>query len=601
MKNFFKKLWAAMTDERNEKAILILLPCIAVLVCVLILAPQIMALARGNSNRRADVVIPTPSSISSSEVSAEPSLTEQTGTQASPAVSPVIPSPAASPVTTPAATPTASSSSTNQIKTQLKASSVEKDLYITVCGSDGKAISGQTLTLSVTYPDGQTYNFNTDTQGDCYLVKLTGGEYTVAMRAQKGYASAAAIKCTVNEQVEHVQIENIEAIVTVKDVSEVPQEEVTPSSPEAPSPGTAQIITTPDGIYGEGNVLTQETPVLDANGNQTYTYTYNVGPNGYLLYRGTQQESNIIPVDENGDGKLDYGQYFLVPTTPAQGSESELSAGGYYVSVELFGKDNRPVEDYDITATPIMHSHSTPVGWHKVDGKMYYYDSNGNKVTGLKKIDGKIYYFDQSGVRASSVGIDVSFYNDDINWQAIKAEGIDFAIIRLGGRTWRDGELYGDSYTQEYLKEAKNAGIKIGAYFYSTAINSVEAVQEASVALNTLNGISLDMPLFIDMEYSGIYPQGRADNLSTAQRHEVINAFCETVENSGYAAGVYSGENFMKSNLNYSQISQYTVWLASYTSNNRLPNFTQRYDIWQFTDRGALAGVKGNVDLNVIF
>lgn len=107
---------------------------------------------------------------------------------------------------------------------------------------------------------------------------------------------------------------------------------------------------------------------------------------------------------------------------------------------------------------------------------MYYYDSQGQKVTGLKKIDGRIYYFDQNGVRAQSVGIDVSFYNKDINWQAVKAQGIDFAIIRLGGRTWRTGELYDDSMTQEYLREARAAGLRIGAYFYSTAVNNVEAV-----------------------------------------------------------------------------------------------------------------------------
>ena len=100
---------------------------------------------------------------------------------------------------------------------------------------------------------------------------------------------------------------------------------------------------------------------------------------------------------------------------------------------------------------------------------------------------------------------------------------------------------------------------------------------------------------------SGEFPEGRSDRLSPSQRAEIAVAFCETARNSGYQPGVYAGQNFLKAFIDYSVISRYTVWLASYTSDNQLPFFDKRYDLWQFTDWGRVDGIRGVVDLNVIF
>ena len=240
-------------------------------------------------------------------------------------------------------------------------------------------------------------------------------------------------------------------------------------------------------------------------------------------------------------------------------------------------------------------------GWKQIDGNLYYYNAMGKAVTGLKKIDGRIYYFNEHGVKASSVGVDVSTFNKSVDWQALKDQGIDFAIIRVGGRTWKKGDLYGDSSTDEYLSGAKDAGLKVGVYFYSTAISEMEAVQEASVVLSEIDGVSLDMPVFLDIEFSGIYPKGRSDHLSVEERTKIAQAFCETIENSGYSAGIYSNAHFLSDNLDFDSLSQYQIWLANYTTYNKLPSFTKDYDIWQFTNRGRLDGVTGYVDLNVIF
>lgn len=240
-------------------------------------------------------------------------------------------------------------------------------------------------------------------------------------------------------------------------------------------------------------------------------------------------------------------------------------------------------------------------GWRRENGKIYYIDDSGKPLVGLKKIDGKLHYFNQRGEKASSLGVDVSCFNGIVNYPMVKAEGIDFVIARVGGRGWESGLMYTDSMAIDHIRAAKAAGLKVGVYFYSTAISAAEAVQEASVVIDTLAGLSLDMPVYIDMEYSGDFPAGRADTLSPAQRIEIINAFAATLKNHGYETGVYSSESLLWTSLDPGYLSQYSVWIANYTENNALPSYPYDYHIWQFTDRGVVAGMGGNVDLNVIF
>lgn len=587
MKEFFQKLLAAIKNERIEKALVIALPCLAVLVCALILAPQISAMNNhGAANQPNDVVIETPN-VSAPQTSPSGNPTVVTPPVATvPVVSPS-PSPSASPSPSPSGNNGGSGST---ISTQLRADAGTDDLYITVCDSKGNAITGKTLTLSVKYPDGNTYSFKTDSEGDCYLVRLEAGEYTVSMKAQSGYGAASAIKRTVTGSVEYLPIEDIEAVVEVVDASDVTSQIKPENGGSAPTGGIIEEITTPP------EVSTGD-PVLDSNGNPTYNYQFKTGPNGFLLYRGSSEESGVIPVDE-GHGVI-YGLVF-VPDESGDSVDKVTGRRGYYDTIALLNADNSPVSDYEIVATPILGG-SSKGGWKTENGRTYYLDANGNKVTGLKRIDGELFFFDANGARASAVGIDVSFYNEDINWSAVKAQGIDYAIIRLGGRTWRDGTLYRDDRVDEYIKGAKNAGIKIGAYFYSTAITEQEAVEEASLAISILDGASLDYPLYYDVERSGIYPDARHDQLSAAQRGKIAVAFCETVAAGGYTPGVYSNQNFLKNEIDFDAIDEYSIWLASYTRDFAFPNFNKTYNMWQFTDRGQVNGISGDVDMNVIF
>ena len=264
------------------------------------------------------------------------------------------------------------------------------------------------------------------------------------------------------------------------------------------------------------------------------------------------------------------------------------------------GQELAPAEAIpEVIETPPL----SPFGWKTTDdGKRIYFREDGTLLRGLKYIDNHIYYFLEDGVCASSVGVDVSFYNGSVNWKALKKAGIDFVILRIGGRGWgQGGTLYDDWCFFSSLNSAKAAGLNVGAYFYSAATNLAEAAQEAVLAVDRLHGISLELPLFFDSEYSGNYPNGRSDPLSMAERTEIAKVFCRLVERAGYKAGIYASESFLKDELNIDALSEYQIWMANYTEDGRFPTPSHRFDIWQFTDRGRLPGISGNCDINVIF
>ena len=392
---------------------------------------------------------------------------------------------------------------------------------------------------------------------------------------------------------EFVPIEDVSRFPDVLDVSEMDADEIKDNTPHASQPAVPEII------YTQNHQSPNPLQIFDSMGRPMYTYSFKTGSTGCLLYRGSGEESDVIPVDENGDGVLDYGLRYI-PNEPSAEGMSPMTEG-YYESVTLFNEDNSPVDEYDISAIPLTRPEGSNVGWKTENGKTYYYGQNGLPVTGLKSIDGKLYYFNRNGERASQIGVDVSCFNGTVNYASVKALGIDFVIVRVGGRGWESGLMYEDSMAMDHLRSAKAAGLKVGAYFYSTAVNIAEAVQEASLVLEQLDGMELEMPVFIDMEYSGSFPRGRADALNSAQRVEIISAFCKTMENCGYEAGIYSGESLLSSSVDHSSIEQYCIWLANYTENNALPTYPHSYDIWQFTDRGVVEGMGGNVDINVIF
>ncbi len=219
----------------------------------------------------------------------------------------------------------------------------------------------------------------------------------------------------------------------------------------------------------------------------------------------------------------------------------------------------------------------------------------------LMNVGGVLKYYDEHGREAEHIGLDLSYYNNQVDFQALSDQGFDFVLIRLGGRGWgASGRLYGDSKTQTFLRQAHEAGFRVGAYFYSTAVNATEVLEEAASAIATLNGFQLDLPIYIDMEYSGDYPNGRADGLTPSERSDIIAAFSSAVEAAGYRAGLYASEGYVRFDLDYKTVSYLPLWMASYTVDNLLPQYINDYEIWQQTDTTYAGGVDGPFDLDVM-
>ena len=195
-------------------------------------------------------------------------------------------------------------------------------------------------------------------------------------------------------------------------------------------------------------------------------------------------------------------------------------------------------------------------------------------------------------------GIDVSKWQREIDWYRVKEAGVEFAIIRVGYRGWTSGSLVEDPYFLTNIRGATNAGIPVGIYFFTQAVNVFEAVEEASMAIALVEGFKLDYPIFIDTEGTGTGGRGRADNLDRETRTEVCRAFMETVRSAGYLAGVYAARSWLYNQLDMTRLSEYIVWLAEYRD---IPQYSGYYQMWQYTSRGRIDGIEGNVDLNLSY
>lgn len=248
---------------------------------------------------------------------------------------------------------------------------------------------------------------------------------------------------------------------------------------------------------------------------------------------------------------------------------------------------------FDVTSTEKIEYIYT--GWQEIDGATYYYDPVTHEpVTGNQVIQGDVYTFGADGaLNRTARGIDVSKFQGAIDWNAVKADGITFAIIRCGYRGYGTGALVEDSTYRRNIQGAINAGLKVGVYFYSQAINEAEAVEEASMVLSLVSGYSLPLGVYYDTESVA---GGRANAISATQRTACAVAFCETIRNAGYKAGVYSYASWFYNALNFANISKYNIWIAQYRDTL---SFNYKYNIWQYTGSGRVNGISTAVDMNI--
>ena len=196
----------------------------------------------------------------------------------------------------------------------------------------------------------------------------------------------------------------------------------------------------------------------------------------------------------------------------------------------------------------------------------------------------------------AALGIDVSVWQDAIDWQQVKAAGIEFAMLRIGYRGSDLGGLYEDEFLRANYEGAKAAGIKVGGYFFSQAVSVQEAKEEAEFVLDIIGDWDFDMPVVYDWEY--IDGQARTANVDARTLTDCTKAFCEAVKNAGFAPMVYFNRDQAAERMYLQELTEYPFWLALYDT---AMDYPYRVDMWQYTSTGTVPGIAGDVDINLYF
>ncbi|MFR2835954.1 MAG: GH25 family lysozyme [[Clostridium] nexile] len=206
-----------------------------------------------------------------------------------------------------------------------------------------------------------------------------------------------------------------------------------------------------------------------------------------------------------------------------------------------------------------------------------------------------------------STGIDVSEFQGNIDWKAVADSGIDFAMIRVGYRGMKNGEIKEDACAKYNLQEASKNGLKIGAYFFSTAVTEEEAKEEAEWTKNLLSGYPVTYPVAYNCE--GFQnPSSRQFDLSVEERTKLADAFLKSIEEGSYTGMFYAARNELDDNnlWNADDLSlNYRIWVAQYSDQTwpekTKSDYTGDHVMWQYTNQGKMDGIKGAVDFNVAY
>ncbi len=219
------------------------------------------------------------------------------------------------------------------------------------------------------------------------------------------------------------------------------------------------------------------------------------------------------------------------------------------------------------------------------------------KFSYLDEVSQNMGYFDEN--YESLQGIDVSEHQGEIDWEEVAGAGYDFVFVRVGYRGYgKEGTLNEDSMAIEYMQGAAKAGLQIGAYFFSQAINEEEAAQEAQFAIEIIerSGVRMSLPLVYDPEYIEV-AQGRADNLTREEYSANARAFKESAEKSGkYKAAIYTNLYWENHCFDEEVLNDFEVWYADYEETPQTP---YHFTWWQYSETGSVPGIKGAMDLNL--
>ncbi len=196
------------------------------------------------------------------------------------------------------------------------------------------------------------------------------------------------------------------------------------------------------------------------------------------------------------------------------------------------------------------------------------------------------------GPHTAHRGIDVSTFQDYIDWDAVAAEGVEFVILRAGYRGYTEGALHSDDLFSAYIEGAQAAGLDVGVYFFSQAVSVEEAREEAEYVCALLSPYSISYPVMFDWERM---ENTRSADVPYATVTDCAKTFCQIVEHAGYRAGFYFNLE-MSRNMDLTELKDYAFWLAEYTD---APSYAYDFDFWQYSCTGEVEGIGVGVDLNL--
>ncbi len=214
----------------------------------------------------------------------------------------------------------------------------------------------------------------------------------------------------------------------------------------------------------------------------------------------------------------------------------------------------------------------------------------------MLKSDGTVEYV-ENGQVISYKGIDVSKHQGEIDWAKVAADGVKFAFIRVGNRGYGSGAIVEDAQFEANIKGAISNGIQVGVYFFSQAINEQEAMEEAKFVLDKIAPYKVQCPIVIDVEKVAD-SEARMNKISSEQRTANTLVFLQAVEDAGYEAMLYHNMEMGLLMLDLAQFEEYNKWFAYY---NKEIYYPYAFDVWQYSDKGRVNGINGDVDLNISF
>ena len=232
----------------------------------------------------------------------------------------------------------------------------------------------------------------------------------------------------------------------------------------------------------------------------------------------------------------------------------------------------------------------------------YFFDINDALAKNDYNIDnlyidentGRYTYTDDAHGTAK-FGIDVSSFQGNIDWQAAKADGVEFAFVRVAYRGYGSGKLVEDDKWRDNVDGAHAAGIPVGLYVFTQAVNEAEAIEEAQAAINVAVEKGIELPIVYDVEKVQD-SSARGNAISVEERTALARTFCETVSAAGYTPMIYHNTEMGAVLLDLEQLTSYDKWFAGY---NKELYWPYDYKIWQYTDSGSVNGISGNVDLDL--